>query len=51
MIESLIGAIGGKKLNNEFLNFLNTLIGGTLAGGIFYLYLYIVFTTQVTPVL
>lgn len=35
-IESIIGAAGGKKLNNEFLNFLNTLIGGIISGGLVY---------------
>lgn len=41
-IEGIVGAACGNKFNNEFLNFLNTLIGGTLAGiimyGIFYFF-------------
>lgn len=43
IIESLIGAIG-KKLNNELLNFMNTLIGGAIAGKLFYVLLYLFFT-------
>ena len=37
MVESIVGAIGGKKLNNELLNFMNTLIGGLVAGFIFHI--------------
>ena len=36
MMESLIGAMSGKKFNNELLNFLNTLIGGLIAWVIVY---------------
>lgn len=36
MVESYVGAIGGKKLNNELLNFMNTLVGGLVAGLIMY---------------
>lgn len=36
MLESVIGALGGKKLNNELLNFLNTLSGGLFSGVIMY---------------
>lgn len=41
IVESLIGA-GGKKLNNELLNFMNTLVGGAIAGTLLYLSLGII---------
>ena len=39
MLESLIGAAGGKRLNNEVLNFLNTLIGGFVSGALFLIFM------------
>ena len=36
VIESLIGVLGGKNINNEVLNFLNTLIGGLISGLIYF---------------
>jgi len=36
MVESIVGAIGGKKLNNELLNFMNTFVGGLASGLIMY---------------
>jgi len=39
MVESLIGAAGGKRLNNEILNFLNTLIGGFVSGVLFIVFM------------
>ncbi len=39
MVESVVGAIGGKKLNNELLNFMNTLVGGLASGLIMYAFI------------
>ena len=44
LIESIVGAAGGKKINNELLNFLNTLIGGVLSGSFIYAITHYVFT-------
>ena len=39
MVESFVGAIGGKKLNNELLNFMNTFVGGLASGLIMYAFI------------